>query len=71
LTRLLKRSFKIFDSQFQQDTNNFKNAPGVDILQKRPKNAQEGINSAQAKFTESSKKVFVLPRNEEIMCFLP
>ena len=29
---------------------------GVDILQKKPKNAQGGINSAQAKFPESLKK---------------
>ena len=43
--------------------------PGVDILQKMPKNAQGGINSAQAKFPESPKKVFLLPRNEEIMMF--
>ena len=42
---------------------------GVDILQKKPKNAQGGINSAQAKFPESLKKVFLLPRNEEIMMF--
>ena len=29
--------------------------PGVDILQKKPKNAPGGINSAQAKFPEFSK----------------
>ena len=28
---------------------------GVDILQKKPKNAQGGINSAQAKFLEIPK----------------
>ena len=43
--------------------------PGVDILQKKPKNAQGNINSAQAKFPESPKKVFLLPRNEEIIMF--
>ena len=36
---------------------------------KKPKNAQGGINSAQASFPESPKKVFLLPRNEEIMMF--
>ena len=43
--------------------------PGVDILQKKPKNAQRGIYQAQAKFPEFPKKVFLLPRNEEIMMF--
>ena len=42
---------------------------GVDILQKKPKNDQGGINSAQTEFPESLKKVFLLPRNEEIMMF--
>ena len=43
--------------------------PGVDILQKKPKNAQGGINSALAKSPQTPKKVFLLPRNEEIMIF--
>ena len=34
------------------------NYTGVDILQKKHKNAQRGINSAQAKFPESQKKCF-------------
>ena len=35
--------------------------PGVDILQKKPKNAQGGMNSAQAKFTESLIKSVLPP----------
>ena len=31
--------------------------------------AQRGINFAQAKFPESPKKVFLLPRNEGVMMF--
>ena len=42
---------------------------GVDILHEKPKNAQGGINSAQAKFPKSPKKVFLLPINEEIMMY--
>jgi len=45
------------------------NHTGVDILQKKPKNAQGGINSAQAEFPESPKKVCLLPKNEETMMF--
>ena len=39
---------------------------GVDILQKKPKNAQGGINSAQAKFPEYS---ILIPRNKAIIKF--
>ena len=45
-------------------------ARGRYFAEKKPKNAQGCINSAQAKFSESPKKVFLLPKNEEItMCF--
>ena len=38
-----------------KDFDTFQEFPGVDILQKQLKNAQGGINSAQAKFPEFPK----------------
>ena len=38
-------------SKFQRSQFSFRN-PGVDILRKKPKKAQRGKNSAQAKFQE-------------------
>ena len=47
--------------------NNTQHYSGVDILQKRkPENAQEGINSAKAKFSDSPKEVFLLLRNYDV-----
>ena len=44
---------------------------GVDILQKRPKNVQGGINSAQAKLSESRKrKWFYSLELKKIVMFL-
>ena len=41
--------------------NIFSQISGIDVLQKKPKNDQGGINSAQARFPESPKESVYTP----------